>query len=104
MNNKSLLRIFFLLLTIIIFAISCPNTDMRDLVELKVSDPVADTFIINEGSATSSLTVILNSDVTKDDDALEMRFRNTGYSWSEWEPYSATKSWTLPLGERLPHD
>ncbi len=72
---------------------------MRDLVELKVSDPVADTFIINSGAATASLTVILNSVVTKEEDSLEMRFKNKGYSWSEWETYSSTKTWTLPQGD-----
>ena len=71
---------------------------MRDLVELKVSDPVADTFIIAdiEGDPeTATRSVLLNSIVTKEEDALEMRFRNEGHRWSEWEPYSKTKTWNL---------
>ncbi len=82
-----------------LFLISCPNDQMRELVELKVSDPVADTFIINSGAPTSSRTVTLNSDVSKEEDALEMRFRNNGYSWSDWESYSPAKTWTLPIGD-----
>ena len=84
---------------LILLISSCPNDQMRDLVELKVSDPVADTFIINSGGDTSSLTVTLNSDVSKEEDALEMRFKNEGYDWSDWESYSDTKTWTLPIGD-----
>ena len=91
-------KILFLLF-LISMIISCPNDQMRDLVELKVSDPVADTFIINSGAPTSSLTVTLNSDVSKEEDSLEMRFRNDGYSWSDWEAYSSSKTWTLPIGD-----
>ena len=99
MNNKSLKKTFILIILTIIFIISCPNTDMRDLVELKVSDPVADSFIIEDGTPTSTLKVLLYSNVTKEDDALEMRFKNKGFSWSEWEPYSSTKTWELSLGD-----
>ncbi len=79
--------------------VSCPNDQMRELVELKVSDPLADTFIINSGAPTSSLSVTLNSDVTKEEDALEMRFRNESGNWSDWESYSKTKTWQLTPGD-----
>ena len=96
MFRSSFKIIFPIIISLLIFAmISCPNEQMRDLVEIKVSDPVADTFIINSGAPTSSRTVILNSVVIKEEDALEMRFRNEGYTWSDWEPYSNTKSWNL---------
>ena len=88
----------------LIFALilqSCPNDQMRDLVELKVSDPVADSFIINSGAPTAETAVTLNSDVTKEEDALEMRFKNAGYSWSEWEAYSPEKTWTLSAGDGI---
>jgi hypothetical protein len=29
----------------------------------------------------------------------EMRFRNSGGSWGAWEPYNATKAWTLSAGD-----
>ena len=99
MNKKSNFKIVFLLIITILSVISCPNTDMRDLVELKVSDPVADSFIINAGAATPTVAVTLNSDVSKEEDALEMRFRNEGYGWSEWETYSSAKTWTLSPGD-----
>ena len=68
-------------------------------MNLKVSDPVADTFIINSGAPTSSRTVTLNSNVSKEEDALEMRFKNNGGSWSDWQSYSPAKTWTLPIGD-----
>ena len=90
------------LISLLIFLFSsCPNDQMRDLVETKVSDPVADTFIINSGAPTSSRDVTLHSAVSKDEDALEMRFSNKNSGWSEWESYSPTKSWTLPTGDGL---
>ena len=95
---------FFPILIILIltaFFISCPNDQMRDLIEIKVSDPVADTFIINDGNPTNSRSVTLFSGVSKDKDALEMRFRNAGFSWSEWETYSSSKTWTLPTGDGI---
>ena len=73
-NKKFFSILIILFLTAVL--ISCPNDEMRDLVEIKVSDPVADTFIINDGTPTSTRIVTLNSDVTKEEDSLEMRFRN----------------------------
>ena len=99
MNNFKLTFQKIIILLFLILIISCPNDQMRDLVEIKISDPVADSFIIEDGTPTSTLKVMLYSNVTKEDDALEMRFKNKGYSWSEWEPYSSTKTWTLPLGD-----
>jgi len=52
---------------------------------------------LNGGAAyATSTTVTIDSAVT---DASEMRFRNAGGSWSDWETYGATKSWTLPSGD-----
>ena len=79
--------------------ISCPNDVMRDLVEIKVSSPVADSFIINSGAPTSSLSVILYSNVSKEEDALEMRFRNESGSWSDWTAYSSSAPWNLSIGD-----
>ena len=88
--------IIFLLL---ILLSSCPNDVIRDLVEIKVSSPVADSFIINSGAPTSSLSVILYSNVSKEEDALEMRFRNESGSWSDWTAYSSSAPWDLSIGD-----
>ena len=79
MFRNCLKSFYFIIVSFFVLSlISCPNDQMRDLVELKVSDPVADTFIINSGAPTSSRTVTLNSNVSKEEDALEMRFKMTG--------------------------
>jgi len=95
---KKYIGLYFIIF-ISIFLISCPNQMMRDLVEEKLSDPVADTFIINSGAPTTSLEVTLNSKVTKNNDSLEMRFKNEGGSWSDWISYSDSAPWTITVGD-----
>ena len=95
-----LYRISAIFIILLLFS-SCPNDEIRDLVEVKVSDPVADSFIINSGAPTSSLSVTLYSNVTKEDDALEMRFRNESGTWSDWTPYSSSASWDLSIGDGI---
>ena len=64
---------------------------MRDLVEIKVSEPVAELLIINSGDPASCCTVTLNSNITKEENQLKMRFKNAGGNWTDWEKYSNTK-------------
>ena len=102
---RNFFKIIFPGILIFLFfsTLSCPNDQMRDLVEIKISDPVADLFIVAdlEGDPeTASTRVILNSVVTKEEDALEMRFRNKGYSWTDWEPYSSTRLWDTTYRRR----
>jgi len=98
---KSSSKIIFLLLIISALFLSCPNEMMIDLIESKLSDPVTETFDINDGTPVSALSVTLNSKVVKDNDALEMRFRNENGGWSDWQPYSDTANWTLPIGDGI---
>ncbi len=54
------------------------------------------SFVINDDSTyTFSTSVTLDIDVI---DAEKMRFSNNGTSWSSWEDYAVTKSWTLACG------
>jgi len=69
---------------------------MRDLVEEKVADPIANDFRVNSGAfATGNLEVQIQSDVF---DALEMRFSNDKSSWSGWVAYSEKYIWNLATG------
>ena len=55
------------------------------------------TFSIDEKAAyTGSAVVQLCSGMNG---AGEMRFRDAGATWSDWEPYASRKSWTLPAGD-----
>ena len=52
---------------------------------------------LNGGSTyTGNTTVTIDSAVT---DATEMRFRNAGGVWSDWQAYGAAKPWILPTGD-----
>ena len=104
-KNFNLKKHVYLLLFISLI-ISCLNEEMEDLVDLsdpvvEESDPVIVSFIINSGFPTSSQNVTLNSDVIKEGESLEMRFKNPGDNWSDWEAYSSEKSWTLSLGDGM---
>jgi C1A family cysteine protease len=55
------------------------------------------TFKINGGKAyTKSTEVELQANMTG---AAEMRLRDAGGAWTEWEAFATTRAWTLPAGE-----
>jgi hypothetical protein len=67
-----------------------------DTITLDTSHP-AGTFLINNGAAYAWTTAAtLNMNVTG---AAQMRFMNSGGSWTAWETYATTKSWTLVASE-----
>lgn len=59
------------------------------------------SFTINDGSETAgSRNVTLHVTGTDpESDPMEMRFSHDNGLWSEWEPFAATKAWTLTEGE-----
>ncbi|MQY70033.1 MAG: hypothetical protein GH145_04130, partial [Firmicutes bacterium] len=52
--------------------------------------------INNDAAYTNSRTVTLTLSATN---ATQMQFSNDASSWSDWEDYSTTKSWTLSSGD-----
>lgn len=61
--------------------------------------PVISRFVINDGAAqTDSTAVTLKYTVTDGSPLMRMRFSNDGTTWSAWEPYAASTSWTLTSG------
>jgi hypothetical protein len=63
-------------------------------VLLNITQPVIGITRIDAGVAyTTSATATLDSTITG---AAEMRFRDAGGTWTSWEGYAATKSWSLP--------
>jgi hypothetical protein len=66
-------------------------------VLLNITEPVIGIMRINTGAAyNTTATVTLNSTISG---ATEMRCRDGGGTWSSWEAYAATRSWTLPTGD-----
>lgn len=59
------------------------------------------SIIINNGDAyTNSLSVTLTlsaEDATSD--VAQVHFSNDGTTWSDWEPHTTSKSWTLSTGD-----
>ena len=61
------------------------------------STPPTGSVVINGGAAaTSSTSVTLTLSATDAESGVsQMRFSNDGSSWSTWETYTTSKSWTL---------
>jgi hypothetical protein len=58
---------------------------------------ISGTMRLNSGAAYANTTsVTIDSAVTG---ATQMRFRDSGGTWSSWESYAASRSWTLPAGD-----
>jgi Tol biopolymer transport system component/PKD repeat protein len=68
-----------------------------------IQDTTAPTgsIVINGGaSSTDSVSVNLTlSAADPESGVTQMRFSNDGTTWSDWESYSTSKSWTLASGE-----
>ena len=67
------------------------------------STPPTGSIMINEGAATTD-SVDVNLTLSASDPqsgVSQMRFRNNGGVWSNWETYSTTKSWSLSSGDGL---
>jgi hypothetical protein len=63
------------------------------------------TLRINDGAATTN-QVNVRLDLAASDvgsGVSEMRFSDSSLTWSDWEPYAESKSWTLPALDRRAH-
>lgn len=76
-----------------------PGVDTPN-IDITLVDPTAPptgTIVINGGATyTRSRNVTLALDA---EDAVEMCFSNNNPTWSAWEPYATTKSWSLSSGD-----
>lgn len=85
------------------FNFSTPITGDITLYAKWISALPTGTLSINSGAAaTNSINVALSISGT-DPQAypMQMRFSNDGSSWSTWEAYATSKSWTLSTGDDL---
>jgi PKD repeat protein len=67
------------------------------------TQPPSGTLLINSGQAyTPSVEVTLSLTATDNSgEVAGMRFSNDGTTWSPWEPFQTSKSWTLTPGDGL---
>ncbi len=72
----------------------------KTITEIKLDKTTPTGTITTAQSTTNSniITLILSaSDTTSG--VTQMRFSNDGSSWSNWEQYATTKTWSLPSGD-----
>ncbi|UQZ34807.1 hypothetical protein C2I18_15495 [Paenibacillus sp. PK3_47] len=66
------------------------------------SEPPTGSVGINSGAAkTGSTDVTLHLTGSDPNGQVDMRLMNDGGSWTDWMPFSSTKSWTLRDGEGI---
>lgn len=72
-------------------------TVKSDNITLKTTAPNGTIEIDNGALYTKAENVLLS--IGSDDTGSEMRFSNDGTVWSDWELYTATKTWALASGD-----
>ncbi len=71
------------------------ESETTGTVVVDTAAPTGSTITINSGdSYTNSTTVTLALSATDDSDK-KMRFKNSGGSWTDWEDFQNSKTWTL---------
>ncbi|UVI27416.1 S-layer homology domain-containing protein [Paenibacillus spongiae] len=73
-------------------------SNMSDSITLDTVPPDA-ALTINSGAAYATSTDVGLAIGNPDGTAATMQFSNDGLTWSGWEPYHATKAWTLAAGD-----
>jgi hypothetical protein len=83
------------------FKDSSENTsECSDMIMLDTTPPVCSMVIAGDSAYVADTAVTLSLSASDAGSGLtDMRFRDDGASWSEWEPYQGAKSWTLPAGD-----
>jgi hypothetical protein len=74
---------------------TCAVLDTDHFSYFAVGDFTWSFFINNDATSTTTQNVTLNIDVPT---ATQMRFRNEEWTWTTWEAYTTSKSWTLSNG------
>ncbi|KIL35590.1 hypothetical protein SD71_12630 [Cohnella kolymensis] len=71
------------------------------IVTYSTNEPPIGSITINSGAAsTNSTSVTLNlTGVDPNNDGMQMRFSHDIVTWSDWEAYTPTKTWTLSSGD-----
>ncbi|HYN44489.1 MAG TPA: S-layer protein domain-containing protein [Candidatus Limnocylindrales bacterium] len=66
---------------------------------MNATSPLALSILINDGNAYANSTFV-NLSLTANNADI-MSFSNDGVSWSDWEKFETSKSWTLASGDSL---
>src|SRR6056297_3359599 len=99
-NKNNFITSFRLIFILIMFfsIYSCSNM-IGSYTGLE-SAPSGSMFVNNDDDYTTQRDVTLNMSMSG---ATQMRFSNDGTTWSTWEDYADTCSWTLAEGHSMRH-
>jgi len=72
-----------------------------DTIILDTTPPTGSLLIAGGADVVTDTLVVLTLSATDANDVTHMRLRNDGAAWPAWEPFVASRTWTLPtpLGE-----
>jgi len=73
-----------------------------DTIVLDTAPPSGSVTIAGGATYTNSTSVTLTLSANDATSGIaQMRFSNDNVTWSDWEPYATSKTWTLPVGDGL---
>ena len=61
--------------------------------------PPTGSFAVDGGAASTTKAAVTLDSAVSDLHLATMRFRDQGGLWTAWEPYAATRAWSLPWGD-----
>lgn len=91
---------FSLIIICISICVTTSCSNMMDSYTGSESAPSGSMFVNNDDDYTTQRDVTLNMSMSG---ATQMRFSNDGTTWSAWEDYANTCSWTLAEGHSMRH-
>ncbi|HEY5539839.1 MAG TPA: cytochrome c3 family protein, partial [Coriobacteriia bacterium] len=82
-------------------ALNLSTGTISDTIVLDTTAPTGGTVNINSGSAATSQTAVTLALFAADSGSglHQMRFSNDNSTWSDWQAYSTSASWTLATGD-----
>jgi parallel beta-helix repeat protein len=76
------------------------SSTYSDTITLDTTAPTGSITINKDATYTNSTSVTLTLTATDETSSVaQMRFSNDNISWSDWESFTPTKSWTLSAGD-----
>jgi parallel beta-helix repeat protein len=76
------------------------SSTYSDTITLDTTTPIGSITINADAAYSNTTSVTLTLTATDETSGVsQMRFSNDNISWSDWEPYTTSKSWTLLAGD-----
>jgi uncharacterized protein YjiK len=79
----------------------CDTEPLCDTASVSITVIPPGSILINGGATYATSTSVQLTLSAGGSGVDKMRFSNNGSTWSTWEPYASSKSWTLPSGDGI---